>query len=339
MNMAGRAMRPVLDEAKAHFLSYAKNKDIRHLEAARSNIYASHLLITREQGQAFKAALDGAAEGKSDVADLYGWLRLNTAMRDCSIGDEWFLAGKGERGDGAWYKWQRPQDRLGPGIFRDVHVERMIFAGQCILNGSCQELYEYAYRDLFAAGPEILRPNLTPGILERALSGLLKNNLLPGLIRAYCLGISLHDYGRLLKDKVKSDPGDNGPLAKQHRFSGAILAGDLLQNLGFDAFQIEAVKLLIRQHDAVWNCYCLEKYGEERSNETTPQTVNADIEQTAAKLPGTGMLPPGTEAGPLRIMLWKMITAAGIADIYASGDRYLSDDFIYFLLSNHSRVG
>ena len=40
------------------------------------------------------------------------------------------------------------------------------------------------------------------------------------------------------------------------------------------------------------------------------------------------MLPTGMVKDELKKMLWKMIAVIGIADVYASGDRYLSDSFI-----------
>jgi hypothetical protein len=47
-----------------------------------------------------------------------------------------------------------------------------------------------------------------------------------------------------------------------------------------------------------------------------------------AGLEKSGMQPAGMAGAELKNMLWKMIAVIGVADVYASGDRYLSDSFI-----------
>lgn len=318
----------VLDEIRAQFEAFAKSRDPKQLERALPIIYDSHRQISWEQAQAFRKTLDKVARGCGTVLELYEWLKQNTAMRDCAIGDEWDLAGKGEKGDGVWGRRSKGKDGLGLSINRDDHMIQMVLAGQDILREEYQYLYEYAYQNMVPVGLEVIQPNLTRGMLERNLPILSQKNLLPEMRKLVYLGMVLHDYGRLLKDKVKVDPKDTRPDADWHRIAGSHLADDLLLKLGFDKFQVEIVKLLIRQHDAIWNLYCLGKYGEERSALTTPQSVEYDIRSTLAGLEKSGMLPAGMIRAEIKKMLWKMIAVIGIADVYASGNRYLSDSFV-----------
>jgi len=126
------------------------------------------------------------------------------------------------------------------------------------------------------------------------------------------------------------DAADSGretrPDAKQHRLTGSYLAADLLRSLGAGEFDIEAVKFLVRQHDSFWCLYSLGKYND-YNNHTLPGNFLADLHETAARLHA---IDPDLPVKKLRDDLLRAAAVMTAADVAASGDRYLSDQYVRF---------
>ncbi|MCK5601204.1 HEAT repeat domain-containing protein, partial [Candidatus Pacearchaeota archaeon] len=304
-----------------------RSRDTSLLERVVPLIFKVHSLINVAEAEELKAILDRVIRSESSVLDIYNWMKQNTPMRAISIGDKWFMAKKTETGDGSWGPWQKPEHRLDKKIDRDQHNSQMILAGQAILRGEYEILYKGVYATLFGKVIDEATPNLTPGSLETKLTALLQNFDSSELMKLLCLSFALHDYGKLLQQKIKINLSDTRPDAAQHRITGAYLSSDLLTKLGFNRFQTEIVTLLIRLHDAAWNLYCLDKYGD-RNNYTTHESMREDIDTTISEVKNAGLIPADISEEKLRRALLNMVAIIGIADVHASGDRYLSDEFI-----------
>lgn len=320
---------------------YTKTRDTALLEKIVPLINDAHAAISENAKEEFWRRLDRVEKGEADFGAVYDWMRENTLMRYAEVGDEWFLTQKTEDGDGAWGPWQKPEDRLSVSLDRNRHMIEMIRSGEAILHGDYDLLYQGIYEVLTGDPLDEAKPDLSPGILEKELPDLMAGLDAPLMRKTSCLGLVLHDYATMFRNRVKMGlvngrleltPDDESADANQHRAAGAAMAEQLMLKLGADDFTRTAVGLMIRLHDAPWNLYCLEKYGE-RNNFSTPEGVLKEIDETVAGLKTRGLIPAGMSEGSLKRALVRLVAIVGIADIHTSGDRYLSDGLIRSVVS------
>ncbi len=308
----------------------AGSRDNRYLQEAVPLINNLHRLVGQDAAAAyvFRAIWENVAAGES-IVPLFQWLENNTCTGFLSIADQWSMAVKTESGDGAWGPMQRPEHQLDAQLSRNDHILLMVQAGQAILLEVHNLFRESAYRVLTDQDDKRAEPNVSEPVVRRTLALLSQNSFLPQMQKLVPLGLVFHDIGQILKNRVSLNrSGDGDRLdARHHRVSGSHFAGDLLKQFEVDPFDVEAVELLIRQHDAMWNLYCLDKYGDYNSF-TTAETLMTDVRQTVQRL---ATLRPEIPPAVLTDNLLRMIALAGIADVFASGDRYLSDAFLIFV--------
>ncbi|MFC2149781.1 hypothetical protein ACFLQ8_03670, partial [Candidatus Auribacterota bacterium] len=299
---------------------------IKHL------VYLAHGLLSDDQIGQFREILDNVADKGGDISKLLDWMLENTSMQYFSIADSWHTAPRTATGDGSWGKLyeklsQDEKDKVYLIIERVKHIKEMVSAGHDILKKDYSKFKRSIYQNLSGKNLESATPDLKPGILEEKLKSYSVDDLMPEMIRPVSLGLVLHDYGKILKESVKDDERDTSPDADKHRVVGAYLADDLLSRIGLVEFDREAVRLLILRHDAFWCLYCYDRY-DAFNNLTTPDLFLSDVDKTVRKLKG---LRPDMSSEELRSNLLRMVAVVSIADVYASGDRYLSNSFINYI--------
>lgn len=170
-------------------------------------------------------------------------------------------------------------------------------------------------------------PDLKPGDLRLLESLGGAGNIDPDLEDGFILGAVLHDYGKHIKE---ADDGSGRPDSGQHRRTGAVLAADLLKNLGFDDFTVMTAQTMIRHHDAFWCLYCGRYFEDADINYVTRESFNSEISESAEELFKTEK---GARIGKraLKEQLMRMTASVNAADIYASGDRYISKRYLEFV--------
>ncbi|MDP8262103.1 MAG: YdcF family protein [Candidatus Ancaeobacter aquaticus] len=294
-----------------------------------------HALLDKSKGEELMRIMTAVADKDEDVLKLFEWMLENTPSSYLDIADSWPIGIKTEMKDGAWGKLYFQLKGQGVNtnpinkkeIDRISHIKDMIGGGQDMIRGKYDDLYKSVYQRLGLEDDPRTHPDLTPGLFEEKLKGYSDKKINPIFIEPFYLSLVLHDYGRLLKNKVKISPEIDRPDANQHRISGIYLADDLLEKLGVRTFDREVVKLMIRQHDAFWCLYCLNKYND-YNNFTYPENLLTDIDNTVNKLHEINKKLSKRE---IRDNLLKLLALVSIADVYSSGDRYLSDSYIKYI--------
>ncbi|MFX0060818.1 MAG: hypothetical protein ACFFC7_01385 [Candidatus Hermodarchaeota archaeon] len=309
---------------------YAQTRETSLLNDLPTLIFQAHDIIELSERNKLFELLESSNE-KQILRLIFDWMLKNTPLKFIAIGDKWFLAKKKKEANSGNLK-QKPENRLAITMNRHDHIHHMLLAAEEILNGEYNIIYKGISAVLMKKEIMGMMPNLSAGSLEITLVEL-KGEFYPDeLKKLLYLGLILHDYGRLLKNKIRIDPNNKDPDANQHRIAGAYLVEDLLSKLGFDKFQTEIVKLLIKLHDILWNNYCLER-DRDYNHLRTQKNVIEKINKMISDLKGTDLTPNGLSEKELKQALLKMIAVIGITDVHASGDRYLSDDFIDNVLS------
>ncbi|MBF0486514.1 MAG: HD domain-containing protein, partial [Candidatus Omnitrophica bacterium] len=307
----------------------------------KAAIDASHANIAKTPTvrKQFLALVQSAGQTAKGILEF---LKPVTILGAMGYGKPWNFSTKGSRGDGAWWVMQaeHPEFVLPDMVQRDEHIRIMVEAVDDLLAGRM---------DVFVAGPhKILTgktdPRASPGVMYplvdgkqltmpklRELAGRFgQNNSLSDEKRLLLLlGAVLHDYGRLLEGKNLSLTRRGKVVSSEgflmHRDSGALLARDLLTALKHgDRTARDIVEFLVRRHDAAWSLYARETYG---------QKWGGGYESTEALVDEVASFVNKHEGRISLNELLKMMAAIGVADVHASGDRYLSDDFVDFAMN------
>ncbi|MFX1251426.1 MAG: hypothetical protein ACFFCZ_07435 [Promethearchaeota archaeon] len=314
---------------------YAQTGDNSLLTDLPTLIFQAHDLIEPAERNKLHELLESSNE-REILKLTFDWMLKNTPLKFVAIGDRWFLAKKRKEVDSGGL-CQKQENKLAITMNRHDHIHHMLLAAEEILEGKYNIIYQGISVILMKKEDIDMMPNLSEGSLEKTL-GRLKRECYPNELRKLLyLGLILHDYGRLLKNKIKIDPNYKDPNANQHRIAGVYLAEDLLSKLKFNKFQTEIVKLLIKLHDATWNNYCLEREREYNSLRTRRNVIE-EINKTISDLKHKGIIPNDLSEKELKQALLKMIAVIGITDVHASGDRYLNDDFIENVFSMISAI-
>lgn len=322
-----------MEDIRGLLNEYRDSKDTADKKDAILNkmlplIYRTHSFIVPGEAGIFRGMLQDAVEGKANMQQLYGWLKAHTPMGLIGIADSWNFSVKTKTGDGEWYSPTPTENTItDKSINRDTHITHMIAMANSILNGHYTKLRIGLYADIFGKIAEETTPDVSESVLKERLQVLSRKSLMPQVLRPLYLAIILHDYGRLLKNRVRTDPKYTGPDANQHRIAGSYLAGDLLAKLGMSNFDIRLAQLMIRLHDAAWCLYCLDKYGK-YDNYTTYEGVMSQVDRVIADLKTEGNMPEGIDTESLKRDILKAAAVIGIADVHASGNRYVSNMFI-----------
>ncbi len=272
--------------------------------------------------------------------DILEFLKPVTLLGVIGHGKTWNFASKGSQGDGAWWKMimSQPEFDLKVPINRLQHIQAMVEAVDDYLAGRFEKIEVGFYKnttgvDSIQTNPTAMYPvdngkRLTPGRLAQLFEGAGNmKNLTTTEVMLFRIAVVLHDYGRLIEGKgFKMDA--NGRIvfdekaSVQHRDSGVVIAGEFLKAMGFtDQNEIKVIEFLVRRHDAVWSLYAGQVYGQEWAGGYSGlKSLAKEIAELSSSV--NNIISPENVS--------KMLTVIAIADVYASGDRYLSDRFIDF---------
>jgi hypothetical protein len=297
--------------------SFALDQNPSHLTGLLVNIRTSLNLLKSVPQKQFRALL----KNRAGTTALYDYFKKYTYIQFIAIGSEWPITSKGIDGNGAWGPRQAEGQVLGKNN-QDQHAIYMTKAGEALLSGNYKMLHQSLCNILRGINEPLASPNLSRNKLEGALKDLLADKFLDNELEILYLSLALHDIGKILKDKVDPRNGNIIDGKIQHRESGPYLAEDMLQALGYDNKNIAVIKFLIRHHSDYWDLFCHKVYGKYNNN-TTPESLETDLLEFF-------LSPQTVEKSKIK----KMMAIISIADVHASGDRYLSDAFIDFVAGN-----
>ncbi|EKD28720.1 MAG: hypothetical protein ACD_79C00235G0008 [uncultured bacterium] len=297
--------------------NYKITKDISILYQIKDNIIKGHSALTEESLKTFREIVNPAKDNSIDYEKLLQWVFDHTALSSINIGDQWTMSEKTASGDGSWFVYQKPENKLEREIDRLTHIKWMVKSGVKILNGDSDFFTKSIYGYFEGNDSDKTIPNVTHQKLNEVFSKLKIDNKLQRLV---VLALVFHDYGRLLKDRIKFSQEDNLADAQQHRVISSYLAEDLMTKAGLDKNEILIVKYLVRRHDSLWCMYsALRGYNPNLTSfYVLDKEINSIVDSTDAMTSAEEIL--------------KMLTIVGMADVFASGDRYLSDNLLNFTL-------
>ncbi|MFH1798278.1 MAG: PEP/pyruvate-binding domain-containing protein [Candidatus Omnitrophota bacterium] len=308
------------------------------IEEMHSIVYKSRKIRERYE----KIVKDGLDEHSRDgYKDIFNFLKNYTLISVMDKGKTWSVQKKTVDGDGAWGPRAKDENKLEILLDRLQHMEYAVEGGEALLRKSFGHFEHSVYGRIKMQG-DILetKPNLTADKLKLLMKTLGIDNLTANDEFILRMGLALHDYGRGMEGdaSINVETGEIGsavsPLGLMHRDSGVYLADGLLTSLGADGLMKETVKFLIKHHASPWDLYAGKKYGEKYAAETTLQGISSDLDALLDNLEKQQLLPKAMTREKMRDTILVMLAVISISDIYASGDRYLSDAFLSSLEKN-----
>ena len=305
----------------------------------REAIRDAHITLSKFQKvkSEFIEILGRIENGKATALNLLEFMKKYTLLGVIHFGKQWPMAKNMPQGDGSWWKLQREEYRLPNKIDRGSHIEHMTSAGVSILEGDYARFERGLYEIITDTVSEYTTPDLDIERFEVFLKDVKKEQLDKEESMILSLGLLLHDYGRLIEGENVSMDLNTGMVVPsegrlQHRESGVFIADELFRSLDYaDKKVVQIVKFLIRHHSDFWDLYASDKYGEEFNNATTIDTLQKSLYILYRDLKGSGLLDSKISLSRFSADILKLLKVISIADVFASGDRYLSTNFIDYL--------
>ncbi|MDP8299152.1 MAG: hypothetical protein P9L88_04540 [Candidatus Tantalella remota] len=301
----------------------------------------THKLIKKDKRirKKFKTIHHNVAMGHETAMDLLGFFKEYTVMQVMFRGKKWNMTNKGLQGDGAWGSLANDENRLAAAMDRGLHTFYMVEAGKDLIAGDLRYFANSLYsRHAQTEDTNETKPDLSLGRLKELLKWLGVQELDAKEKTALKMGMVLHDYGRLMEGEASINietgrlDGPTGRFGLMHRDSGRYLAKGLLDALKASELDKEIVLFLVKHHATLWELYS-EKYGTEFMSDNTAENLSSDLSALMDSLDRKGLLespvlPEDVARQSMAEKILAMLAVTGIADVYASGDRYLSNNFL-----------
>jgi hypothetical protein len=318
------------------------------------NLFVSLMNASNLVGYEWEKLLCSLNDSPGSALSILAFLNEYTLLGKIHNGSTWDMTSKGPKGDGAWGPLN-PQEMysikdapvMDRGCSKELvpnhvgHIFEMVQAVEDIICENYSKFENSIYGNKTGnTKKEVTRPDgLNINFLNKKLRNLGGNSFTGDELTALRLAAVFHDYGRLVEAKGFSMNVRTGDIKLsrvsgariQHRESGMYFADHLLTRLGVDRINVEIIRFLIRHHSDYWDMYCLDRY-QKYNNDTTIKNFEEALAELTEYVFSKQSARSNTVADSFKYFIRKALAVIAIADVYASGDRYLSDRFLNSVL-------